>query len=54
MLEVENQPIPTVELIQLMAGLALAICGEIEIGADGDGLTASDPGEERTSSHDDW
>ena len=35
-------------------GLALAICGEIEIGADGDGVTSSDPGAERTSSHDDW
>ena len=34
-------------------GLALAICGEIEIGADADGLGPSDPGAERTS-HDDW
>ena len=35
------------------SGLALAICGEIEIGADGDGFGPTDPGEERTS-HDDW
>jgi uncharacterized low-complexity protein len=33
--------------------LALAICGEIEIGADADGATPFDPNE-RTSSHDDW
>ena len=32
-------------------GLALAICGEVEIGTDADGLG---PQEERTSSHDDW
>ena len=35
-------------------GLALAICGEVEIGADADGGVSSDPGSERTSSHDDW
>ena len=35
-------------------GLALTICGEIEIGADENGVTSSDPKAEKTSSHDDW
>ena len=34
-------------------GLALAICGEIEIGADENGVGPFGPQEERTS-HDDW
>jgi hypothetical protein len=29
-------------------GLALSICGEVEIGADDDGVGPTDPGKERT------